>query len=216
MAKLLLESGAQSSLYHKAKDKDNNIPIIFAIFRENIDMVKLLLIYHEQNKEMSLQNFGGAICWAAQVGNIEIIKLLVKSLGPSLVHLRGSNNNTALHAASRYNNTEVIEFLLELGADVKSVVCGEFTPLTCAAVYISPDSAKALLAAGAAVNHVTINGQTPLDLAHYTYDVHPDVVTNRLCRIADYIIFNNAIFDSIHIAMVVALEIAPEGSIAVM
>ena len=170
----------QSSLYHKAKDKDNNIPIIFAIFRENIDMVKLLLIYHEQNKEMSLQNFGGAICWAAQVGNIEIIKLLVKSLGPSLVHLRGSNNNTALHAASKYYNAEVVELLLELGADAKSVGPNGCTPLSCAAASICPDSAKALLAAGAAVNHVDEHGRTPLDCAHFMRDVYLAQSTSRL------------------------------------
>ena len=178
MAKLLLESGAQPSLYHKAKD--GAIPINIAIHKEDIGMVKLLLTYHEQNKELALQNFGGAICEAARVGNIEIIKLLVKSLGPGLMHLRDSYNNTALHHASNNNNAEVVELLLELGADVKSVGRNGFTPLSLAAALICLDSVKALLAAGAAVNHVDDYERTPLDLAYFVRDKNPDLVTSRL------------------------------------
>ena len=170
MAKLLLESGAQPSLYHKAKN--DIIPIGIATLREDIDMVKLLLTYHEQN-------FGGAI-YASRLGNIEIIKLLVSSLGPGLMHLRNSNNHTALHAASCNNKTEVVELLLELGADVKVVGRNGCTPLSYAAGYICPDSAKALLAAGAAVNHLAEGGRTPLDFAHFTRDVHPEQATSRL------------------------------------
>jgi ankyrin repeat protein len=114
------------------------------------------------------------------VGNIEIIKLLVKSLGPGLMHLRNSNNDTALHGASDNNHAEVVELFLELCADVKAVGRSGYTPLSCAAEFICPDSAKALLAAGAAVNHVDDDGRTPLDGAHFIRDFHPDLVTSRL------------------------------------
>ena len=178
MAKLLLKSGAQPSLCHKSGK--GHIPISLAIQKENIDTVKLLLTYHEQDKERSLQNFGNAIRQAARVGNIEIIKLLASSLGPDLMHSRSSRNNTVLHGASYFNNAEVIELLLELGADVESVGRKGATPLSNAAKHICPDSARALLAAGAAVNHVDERGRTPLDLAHYMHDVHPDKVESRL------------------------------------
>ena len=48
VVKLLLESGAQPSLYHKAGR--NNIPISNAIFKRRVDIVKLLLSYHENDK----------------------------------------------------------------------------------------------------------------------------------------------------------------------
>ena len=58
VVKLLLESGAQPSLYHK--DHVGSIPIDRAIRVFRFDSVKLLLSYHEKDKNRALENLGKA------------------------------------------------------------------------------------------------------------------------------------------------------------
>ena len=75
VAKLLLFSGVESSLYHYSRWGE--IPIDCALRYGKIDTVKLLLSYHEKDKEKALVNLGGIFVKAAQRQNLEIVKLIV-------------------------------------------------------------------------------------------------------------------------------------------
>ena len=163
VVKLLLESGAQPSLYHKDHDEGYK-PIHYAIHSNKVDVVKLLLSYHEEDKEMALE---GAFLLAVQAQNIEIVKLFL-GVWPDIIHSRFANGCTALHLSCMRNfsdNKEVMEFLLASGAGVNAVNDYGRTPLFNAVAHGRPECAKVLLAAGANVNQRDTEGNTSLDIA---------------------------------------------------
>ena len=162
--KLLMESGAQPSLY--LKDDFGSIPIDGAIHGGRVDTVKLLLSYHEEDKEMALENLGNAFVMVAQKQNLEMVKLFL-GVCPDIIHSRSADDErTALHRSCLHSDdTEVMEFLLTLGAGVNVVDDYGQTPLFTAASWGRPECAKVLLAAGANVNHRVLGGITPLDTA---------------------------------------------------
>ena len=167
VVKLLVESGAKSSLY--LKDHAGSIPIDGAIYNDKVDTVKLLLSYHEEDKEMALENLGDAFVMVAQKQNLEMVKLFL-GVCPDIIHSRSAEDRrTALHRSCLHSDdTEVMEFLLIFGAGVNVVDDYGQIPLIAAANCGRPECAKVLLAAGANVNH-RINripgGMTPLDFA---------------------------------------------------
>ena len=162
---LLLESGAESSLYHK--DNYGDIPINDAISSGRVDMVELLLSYYNKDKKMALEKLGRAFRTAAQKQELEIVKLFLISFGTDIIHSRDSvNGRTALHeSCEESDEIEVMKYLLELGAKVNAVGTNGCTPLFYAVTYRHLEQAKVLLAAGAAVNHTDTDGISPLDMA---------------------------------------------------
>ena len=168
VVKLLLESGAQQSLYHKDKG-DGDIPIEIAIQYEKVEKVKLLLSCHEKDKELArknLGNLGDALRLAAELQNLEIVKLIL-GVWPDIIHSHSpKTSNTALHQSCvESDKTAVMKFLLTSGAGVNAVDNHGCTPLFTAARSRHPECTKVLLAAGASVNHVNDRGSTPLDRA---------------------------------------------------
>jgi len=165
VVKLLLDSGAQPSLYHK--DYMGCIPIDYAVTGGRFDMVKLLLSYHAKDKKRALENLGGAFRTLARKQNLEIVQLFLSACGADIVHSREFYGGyTALHKTCQgIDNSEVTEFLLKSGAKVNAVDSGGETPLFWSITYGQLEQAKIFLAAGAAVNHRRSNGKTPLDHA---------------------------------------------------
>ena len=163
VVKLLLESGAQPSLYHKNRHGD--IPISRAVFNRKVDTVKLLLSYHEKDKKV--ESVGDAFVLAARRQNLEIVKLFLEASMPDIIHSHHSQNgNTALdHSCQESDDTEVMEFLLVSGAAVNAVDNDGETPLFHAVHFTRLECAKVLLAAEATVNHRRNDGNTPLDYA---------------------------------------------------
>jgi len=161
--KLLLESGAQPSLYHK--NSVGGIPIVRAVINRRVDTVKLLLSYHEKDKK--IESVGNAFVLAAFKQYLEIVKLFLEASMPDIIHSHHSQyGNTALHESCRVSDdTEVMEFLLESGAAVNAVNNDGWSPLFYAVGFARPECAKVLLAAGATVNHRRNGGDTPLDYA---------------------------------------------------
>ena len=172
VVKLLLEAGAQPSLYHK--DGPGDIPIDLAILFGRFDTVKLLLSYHEKDKNRALENLGEAFRTVAREQNLEIVQLFLNVCGADIVHARASaDGRTALHlSCEESDNPEVTEFLLESGAKVNAVGTDGETPLFWSITGGRLECTKVLLAAGATVNHRRGGGRTLLDwaLALVDYD----------------------------------------------
>ena len=73
---------------------------------------------------------------------------------------------TVLHLAARYNcSAELVEILIEAGADVHAVNSFQESPLHCASEYSSVPVVKVLLEARADVNAVNIDRWSPLHYA---------------------------------------------------
>ena len=106
-----------------------------------------------------------AIHDAAMKGDLQTVKALLEQ-DPALVNVeKPPNKKTALHYAAQGGHRDVVEFLLEKGAEVsRPNIIGE-TPLHYAATVESPDVAILLLARGANLNARTERGMTPLRLA---------------------------------------------------
>ncbi len=59
-----------------------------------------------------------AIHWAASSGNIEIVRFLLSDEINENPNLTRMNNFTPLHSASMYGHHQIVELLIEKGADV--------------------------------------------------------------------------------------------------
>lgn len=111
------------------------------------------------------------LCYAAQMGKDEAIKLLLLSgEDPNLVD-EHRKNQSALHVAATFNRAEITKLLLSANADVNLSDDSGFTALHCAAEKRSALVFKALLGAGADRNHAAVSrtnhtrrGDTPTQI----------------------------------------------------
>jgi cytohesin len=116
------------------------------------------------------------LIWAAKSRNLAEVKRLITDCGinPNIQDVDGS---TPLHVATQYGYPDVVELLLEYGADpyVKDNKYG-WTPLHYAAWNGSVEVAKLLLEYGADPNVRNDDGWTPLHEASF----HCDDVAARI------------------------------------
>ena len=113
-------------------------------------------------------------------GDVPTVKLLVQK-DASLLDLQAEwkmaiprqywTGLTALDQAAGYGNTEMVQMLLDLGADVNTRNRSQMTPLHTAAIMRHHDVAQLLLAKGADVNAQSSIGQTPLHISATRNDV---------------------------------------------
>jgi hypothetical protein len=103
---------------------------------------------------------------AANSGRLDIIRLLAER--GATVDAAGPGGETALHLASRQGHIQVVEHLLQLGANIHATA-GEdrLTPLHTAAIGGHTEVAAMLIAQGAAVDAKSSKGATPLVYALY-------------------------------------------------
>eukprot|EP00752_Nemacystus_decipiens_P012341 g10941.t1 len=129
--------------------------------------------------------------------NLEMTTTLLKHGAD--VKASGRKRQTALHGVGAHGSADVIEALVEAGADVAARTGrvtlkhhGEFrqlTPLHAAAGYRNTGGLSALLRGGADVNAVDSNGHTPLHILSKTSDIcagMPDV--RKTARAADLLL----------------------------
>ena len=105
------------------------------------------------------------LCGAADVGNIETVKLLLERC--SETDVCDYLERTALHYAAANWNTEIVKMLIAEKANVHIADKFGNTPLHAAASskFGNPETVKILIAAGADVNRANNDGKTPLFLA---------------------------------------------------
>src|SRR5262249_32477067 len=103
-------------------------------------------------------------------GDLRLVAELVK-LDPLVVTNQYYNDFTALHIAAKWDQKEIVAFLLRKKARVNAKAVGGFTPLHLAAAESSEKVCEQLLDKGAKVKASTGAGDTPL---------HEAVRNNRL------------------------------------
>jgi len=106
----------------------------------------------------------GEIHEAARAGDLERVRDLVAD-NPELVHARDTNQMTPLHLAARGVHPEVVEFLVEQGADVRMKDANDVTVLHSLAFRGATDLAELVIANGADVNAKVAIGSAPIHFA---------------------------------------------------
>ncbi|KAJ9438249.1 Ankyrin repeat and KH domain-containing protein mask [Diplonema papillatum] len=92
--------------------------------------------------------------WAAAFeGNTHLLRLLIE-VGVSIESTRGASLKTALHFAAEHALFQVVELLVEAGAEVDADSQNGWTPLCLAALHGDEKIAQYLIDAGANVNAV--------------------------------------------------------------
>lgn len=104
------------------------------------------------------------ILWAAETGNLAIVKEILSS-NPELVNTQDNDGYTPLHRACYNNCADVVQLLLDHGANVSACTKEKWQPLHSACHWSNAESAALLIRYGADVNAKTEGAVTPLHLA---------------------------------------------------
>jgi glyoxylase-like metal-dependent hydrolase (beta-lactamase superfamily II) len=101
---------------------------------------------------------------AAQQGDLAKLKMLLEK-NPGLIEARSENEKTPLHFAAQAGFKEIVELLIEKGADVNAKNIANEIPLHYAAAMRHKEVVDLLIARGAMLNSGTLDGSTPLHYA---------------------------------------------------
>lgn len=163
LAKLLIDSGANLNL----ADQDGDTPLSLATYSERYDAVKMLLNEEDCNKGLVSPRAKTAIHRAAAWNqNLDIVKLLLENGAD--VHQIGNNAaGSPLQAACENKEIakEMIECLLEYGADLLEQVGTRGFVISTAAVHSTPETINFVLQRGATVNVVDTLGRHPIHMS---------------------------------------------------
>jgi ankyrin repeat protein/preprotein translocase subunit SecA len=85
--------------------------------------------------------------------------------GAQYINERDSQGNTALHCATNLNKPDIVQWLLDHGADIAAIDADNWTPLHLAAVEGYAAIVKILLEHGADIEVIGTGGCTPLHMA---------------------------------------------------
>lgn len=170
-------------------DNEGKTALILACENGCSDSVHVLLTYNVDVNVREKNNGATALFYAARRGDVVMTKKLIMS-GAELDALN-REHQTALHIASYYGHTAVVELLLFAGANPNVISRGREgkTPLMYAARNGHAQAAKLLLESKALVNMQTAYGKTALMYA--STHGHPDVVRVLLAYDADIAIKDN-------------------------
>ena len=139
-------------------------PVADAAMRDDIEAVRSLL---EEGAEVDLAQSDGmtALHWAAELGNVELVRLLVDA-GADLEAPTRIGDLTPLHIGAELGQSGTVRALLEAGANAESRNVNGSTPLHFAALSGNVETVEALADHGADVNAREARwGQTPLMFA---------------------------------------------------
>lgn len=178
IVKILIENGVS---VNPRKAKDDRTALMMASDRGYTEIVEMLL-KNGADPNVCGRNCGTALMGAVRIGAMGVVRLLVK-YGAD-VNIGDDNKETALvhalrdlhsrHNAFRLQNggksitwdkdrqIEIIEFLIQNGADVNLANKAGYTPLIVASYYNCFEFVKVLIANGADVNLMNNDGETAL------------------------------------------------------
>ena len=166
VCRVFIDAGADI----ETKDEKGRSPLHRASDSGALDNVKMLV---EAGAGVNVTDNEGAACltFAAIFGHTETVRYLV-GLPEVDVNHRDGNNYTALHYASGEGDADVVQVLIDAGADIEEKDEKGRSPLHCACVSGALDIVKMLVEAGvvragAGVFVTDSNGDTCLSLAAY-------------------------------------------------
>ncbi|XP_065167106.1 ankyrin repeat family A protein 2-like [Atheta coriaria] len=120
-------------------------------------------IMNEKSVDICDDNGLTALHWAANYGQINVVKLLLAH--HAMVDREGPDGETPLLLAANGGHNEVVKVLIKEGADVNHVDHACNTGLMYAAGGNHPHTCNDLLAHNANLTLVNLNGETAYDLA---------------------------------------------------
>lgn len=175
VVKALLDAGASVDV----RDKEGRTALLFLASEKSeklkIDTLKMLL---EKDADIEARDAIGRtpLLWAATNGNVKLVAALLSGELGKKADISASNNRgrNALHLAAEANHEEMVQLLLDSGADPRAASDGGWTALHNAAQNGHAAAAALLLAAEASVNAELSNGMTPLHWA--AFNGHEEVV----------------------------------------
>jgi len=183
VAKLLLQVGAD---INQSRTTDNWNPLYIALAMGQFNVVKVLL----QNVPPINENESYR----------DVIRKLVEVVNVSVNQIFFNFDAPLLSIAAKKGEFEVVNALLELGANVNQGTILGNTPLCLAAENGHVDIVNILLKFGANINQPNLNGITPLYMAA-EHD-HLDVVKTLLNAHANFNLANNHGHTPLHIAAI--------------
>ena len=171
VCRVLIDAGADVN----TKAQYGSSPLHYACGAGALDVVKMLV---EAGAGVRATEEGGETCLdrAAYNGHTETVRYLV---GLFQVEVNHSNDEsfTALHSASEH--TDVVQVLIDAGADIEAMNFEDRSPLQWACITGVLDVVKVLVRAGAGVCVTDVAGSACL--AHAAYFGHTETVRYLLC-----------------------------------
>ncbi|MGZ8630686.1 MAG: ankyrin repeat domain-containing protein [Actinomycetota bacterium] len=136
----------------------------------DLDRITELLAYDPASVDAHSGDGFTALHLAAFFGRADAARLLVTHAAEVDAHGTGWMRGTALHSATSAGHREVVEVLLEAGADANARQSGGWTPLHAAARNGDVASVTRLLAAGGDPTATNDDGASVLEMAQQSGD----------------------------------------------
>ena len=160
IVQVLIDAGADIEM----KGYDGFLPLHYACLSGTLDVVKIFA----RLGAVCAADYTGQACLslAADYGHTETVRYLL-CLPEVEVNYREVDGKTALHCAVRKNHSDVVQVLINAGADIDTKDNRENSPLHDACNNGLSDIVKMLVEAGAGVRATDNDGHTCLILSAY-------------------------------------------------
>lgn len=166
LVKMLLDHGADINFVRS----DNGFTVLSAaIFNKNIAVVNELL-NRGVDTNILVQGFPPLHC-AAQLGDIDIMEMILCKTGNIDTKSKNVVEGTALSMASSQGNSNAVKWLADRGADINIQCSNGWSPLVIALRNKHLEVVKTLLSLGASSEVVDVRGFTALHHAAEIGDV---------------------------------------------
>ncbi|XP_065208838.1 uncharacterized protein LOC135837476 [Planococcus citri] len=163
------------------RDKNNRTPLHMAAKNGHKDVVNVLLKFNADTNCKDRHSHS-PLHYATQYNHIDVVQILLKK-EPHPDYKQILGGYTLLHIAARNGSLEVVEYLLQKGANVNAKHDSNEIPLFEAARNGHLEVVKLLILKGSQVNTRVLNGSAPLHMA--AVNGHKEVVEVLLTNGAD-------------------------------
>lgn len=163
VCRLLIDAGANLNL----QEDDGHTPLNFAASDGNVELVKMLLQEGDCDRNLASHAGRTPLHYAAALAeSLETVKLLVEG-GADVSRVGSVLIGSSLQAACENTvaGREIIEYLLDNGADLHAQVGTKGFAISAAAIYGTPEIISLLLQRGATTNVKDAMGRTPIHLS---------------------------------------------------